>query len=747
MFRTETLWIAAFLATGLVGGLLYNWPDSTPPEQPVEANETSVEPPPTVDELVESAPLADEMDSVRENPQPETSDVPQAFEQSDIWSDVAPQSSRRQPIDPTVLEIGDRQLLAGNGAGAYKHYSKLWKQADLPLDPVVLIRLALAAEVAGFHAQAEDHYRSAIRVAEKRSPQQLLCFLGTARVWEQQGRLSDAISLLSELYLLYSGESQLDLVRKSILEQLGNCLQKRLLKSEVVAEALAKEPMEYHWVPVRLYPILEAVDANIAQSPDASQSTGIQLLQDYNGDAALILFEIHRHGYPVLNFLNDAQRLAQVEFVLTERAKSTVVGRLTNIEVVAMPLAFLLDHALESLDLTWSQNENTINIIHRDELTPRDEASFDLAKTQRMLRQIEMVFSKEAGEDPVRVAAIMNDANNLRLSGGRDEAAAKYRAARESEPMNELSAKLYFNDASLALHNGDKLNALNACYMTLDQTLMSNLQGQVYTMIAELELELGQPEKAITAGSRGLRRAEDPAVLTRAAMTLTRAYLVSGDPDSANAVVFENAQQMVGERERRLASALATYARFLRVNPQHGLQDEGQRLVMALATLKPDDVDNFIDSLIVSNAYTKIGIRTKAIENLKNSLEQAPSGFWSERIRLDLVKALYESSELEAANEAVEAFETVSKDRLPEALLLHASIQLGLGNLETSETICRRLMSVATDPAVKSQALNVLGQSLRHQGKHYAAALCFAGVLPEPEEVDESQNAFQGVAQ
>ncbi len=267
--------------------------------------------------------------------------------------------------------------------------------------------------------------------------------------------------------------------------------------------------------------------------------------------------------------------------------------------------------------------------------------------------------------------------------------------------------------------------------MALDQTLSADLQAQVYAMIADLELGFGQMEKSITAASRGLRRANDPVVFTRTAMTLARAYLLTGDPYSANAVLFDASTDLTGGSLERLASVFSSFARYQHVGPKHGLQDEGQRVVLALAALQPDDVTSFADALIVSKAYSAVGLRSKAIDRLSEALDIAPAGYWNERIRLQLAEMYYASQALDKANETIESFGTVSAGLLPKVLYLHASVQLDLGNLEQTEAICRRLLSMDIDQGVQSSALEKLGETLQRSGDHYAAALCFAGLLPK----------------
>lgn len=745
MFRTEALWISVFLAAGAVGGLVYNWPEATVAESELPADQVVTGLPENTPAEVSSQQNDDLNPGVRDNPQADLGQQEPPSIQSEsttgIWSELSPESKRSQPIDFSVLKMGDDLLLGGNSVGAYRHYSKLWQRANLPVDTAVLIRLGLAAELAGLYDQADQHYRSAIRVSGTGSVQQLTSLLGTARVWEGQGQLDDAIALLSEMYLMYIQEGQPEVVRQSIVRQLADCLQKRLLQSPVVQQALQDEPMEYHWCPLTIEPVLNLADWQSLAPPIENSNSGLKLLQNPRGDVSIILVEAHLEAVAVLTVLTNLENMSGLKLDLTEKAKSELVGRLTKIDSPVMPVAILLDQMLESLRLTWSQADGVLTIMHRDELTERDSASFDLARAQRMLQQVQLSYATNTEQTSVELtAAVMNDGNNARLSGGWEVALEKYRAARELRPTNELSAKLFYNEASLDLVRGEKLNSLHACYLALDQTLSATLQAHVYALIGELELEFGQPGKAITAASRGLRRAKDPKVISRTVMTLARAYLLADDPFSANAALFDASNDLTTEPIVRLASVFGTYARFQHVQPKQGLQDEGQRLVMALAALDPQDVTTFADALIVSDAFASVGLRTQAIESLEVALDIAPPGYWNERIRLQLAEMYYKATDLARANETVESFGSVSAGMLPTVLYLHASIKFDMGQYAATETICRRLLRMEIDEAFKAKALEKLGQSLQQSGWHNAAALCFAGFLPDPVDAQGSDD-------
>ena len=477
MNRAQILWIPAFLAIGVIGGLVYNWPRNAQSDSQTTAESLNNDP---ADAAVTNAKLTrSEVTETRltENPQQpsEPSTAPASDSPTDpidvlsaeptamslaaspnskpkrdpvdgIWSDISPTLQRAQPIDETVLKVGDQLLIGGNAAGAYEHYSKLWNRANLPLDQSVLIRLGLAAELAGFYDQSEKHYRSAIRVSKRNSVPQLVSLIGTARVWRREGQIDDAVALLSELYLLYGGEKYPEAIHNSIVRQLADCLQMRLLSSPIVIEAIELEPMEYHFPPIAILPILDQADLRSTQAPARPITDLVESPSGQNPRRFLDLAPKQSCvGASILSMIADLQAETGFEFRLTEKAKSALVGRLVNVDATVIPLSLLLDQVFESVSLSWTQSKNVISIVERNELSDRESTSYDLARTQRMLTQVQLSFP----EGTVRTAAIMNDANNSRLSGEWEAASAKYQAARDNRPTDELNAKLYFNEGFL----------------------------------------------------------------------------------------------------------------------------------------------------------------------------------------------------------------------------------------------------------------------------------------------------------
>ncbi len=703
MIRAEVWWTIALLATGTVGGLVYNWP-AQGVEKPVIAN-------------VEVA---------------KTSAESTAHSRGFSLTDERPEQAVTS-IDLDSLRLGDRLLLGGNFIGAYQQYSKLQKQATSKLDDSILIRLGLASEMAGFLEQGEMHYRSAIQSSAKRSIQQLWALIGTARIWETQGRYDEAISLLSELYLIYETEDYPVEIRLPINRRLADCLQKRLLKSAATTGNKLPTELEYYWCRTSIEPIVSDSVQLSELADDDARGPKLQVIQNPVNDISLTLIDASLSSHPLLQMISDLAQSAGLEVSVSPHARSVLSGRSLHVDLSALPVSVLLDQALGPLKLAWNQKESVVQIYHHDELTRQQKNGYEVDRIQRLLRQVQL--NSEHGVE--RVAALMHDGNMSFLQADFENAANKYQAARELLPTGELSAMLYFNSAAFELAQNRLEESLDQFYRALDQTLSPRLQAASYAHIAELELQLGRPGRAIPAASRGLRLAKDPSRVAHNLMTLAKAYLLDSDPFSANQVLFDNSPSLADERSKRLASVISTYARFQAVKPLSGLQNEGERLVLALVALHPDDPQNFIDHLLVSRAYNDVGFGSKAIEHLSVASSNVTSGYWENRIRFELSEMLYRDAEFEQANETLQTITATSNQPLRmKVQLLNARIQLALGLPLDCESICQTLLKLPLDEESKKQTLELLGKAYQQSGRHYSAALCFAGLLPEDVATD-----------
>ena len=134
VFRIN-IWLTSLLiTTGVVGGVVYNWPTDT---------SDSV------------SPTSSQSD--------DSSDVNQIHSKGLSLSDNSQIDLENVgAIEFDLLQRGDRLLRVGNYIGAYQVYSKLAKSDGDQTGPTLAIRLGQAAELAGFTNHSEQHYLDAV---------------------------------------------------------------------------------------------------------------------------------------------------------------------------------------------------------------------------------------------------------------------------------------------------------------------------------------------------------------------------------------------------------------------------------------------------------------------------------------------------------------------------------------------------------------------------------------------------------
>ncbi len=539
MFRPEALWIAALLTTGVAGALVYNWPAGSPPT---------------------SDPLrVDGVENVAEEPLDARG--------LSLIADKLNESRSDSTLNLDSMQTGDRYLIGGNYIGAYEQYSQLAGD-QTRVGGALLIRLGLSAEHAGFFEQSVGHYLDAIQSPSSTAMHKLRGLMGMARVWEKQERYDDAINLLSELFLIYAFADLPGEIRIGISQRLADCLQKRKLLDR---GPHAEPQVEYEWSLIAIEPLL-IEDVEVNESAFVSEgSSSMKVIQNPVGDLTLVLIDAKLFAYSHQRLLSELTESIGIELEVSSKARSRLAGRSVRINANAIPAAAVLDQLLGPLDLVWRQHDQRVKVMTRDELDEAGQGVFEFERIQHVQQQMQFVLVTNRE----RATLLLNSGNNDFLQGDSVSALDKYDAARQLTPSGELSAKLYFNQATTLLEKGELTAALDRFYQTLDQTLSPRMQAIAYGMIADLELQLGQTDSAIIAASRGLRIGNDPDLTRNSFLTLVKAYLLQSDALSANRVLHTHKGLITDESTRRLASVLSAYARFQVTKPTRGLQNEG----------------------------------------------------------------------------------------------------------------------------------------------------------------------------
>ncbi|MCR9294323.1 MAG: hypothetical protein NXI32_16515 [bacterium] len=656
----------------------------------------------------------------------------------------APPKTTAYPLE--IIRLGDHALLGGNSLGAYQHYQEVAEEQADAHEGSLDIRLGLAAELAGRLDQAEFHYRTAISSPEGKARDQCWGLLGTARIWEAQSRYEEAIGLLSELLLMFSSELYPRELRMQVMRQLASCEQRLCLQQQDSSSDLPDSPLYYHW-PLNSLETMLGDELTFPPSPlPGDQGLVVEVVQKPANDLRSILVTVHASAAPVIALLDQLAKLGEHNIVFDPEVRMRLAGRTVQVQVTALPISILVDRILAPQSMLWTSSDNTLRIQHSSEMTDEKLQATTLSRLQRLLQ----LFEVDSPTGPERTAALMHLGNNLLLLGDLDSAEDRYASAREQQPTGELNAMLCFNSALLMHRRGQRATALNLYYMALDQTLLLPMQALAYQNIAELELELGRLNSAAEAASRALHLSENRGSRSRIALNLAQAQLLLGEPAAANQTLFEHSHAFSSEAERRLASAVAAYARFQAAKPRHGLQDSGQRLVTALACIEPQSFQgSVIDHLILAQAFEKVGFRSHAIALLTAAMSQSQERFLLQHINLELARLHLRNGNWRETLDVLESVETQADIYLTrEKLLLKAQTYRMAGQVAFSEEICQQLLQEALPDEDKAEVLRLLAGLYQDAGSHYAAALCYAGMLPQPQLEDPELEAVEnyGVA-
>ena len=718
MFRVQVWLTAALITTGVVGATAYNWPDAQPKLVDVETA--------SVDDSELATPKTERGFSLTDQP----SDLTKNPDQPLVENKWMP------PLD--TLEYGDRLLQVGNFVGAYDHFLKLTHSNDDAShnSSVVEIRLGLASELAGFLDRSEKHYRSAIRSQQTTKLDKAWALMGTARVWERQDRHDEAVSLLSELYLSYGSDAYPLEVRLPIERSLSDILLKQLLAmAQYDLPLQSLKGLEYYWYEAVVEPVISSTLRSQASGSETGSDHPLEVIQKPRLDASLIQIAATFEHKSLNLFLKELSQKTGLTIDLTEKAAKATSGRSARLAVENLSVSLVLDYLLKPLGLIWDQRGDVIGLMHESELPQKDRNDFASSQVLRLLHQIDLTSTS----DDERIVALMHNGNVRLLRSEIEQGRLNLTAARNLLPRAELSAMLYFNQGLLEQIEGNRQAALDSFYQSLDQSLLARIRSTSYAKIAKLELELGRLEKAILAASRGSRLAGDSGTSSENLMVLAKSYLLSADPFSANRVLFNQAKS-VPEQSKHLATVIASHARFQAMEPVNGLQSEGERLVLALAALTPSDTIDFVDHLIVSRAYADVGFGSKAIEHLDLAAAQSSGDYWGHRIRFELADRLYRVNDLENATDALNEIRLMSDEPLSiDVASLRARIQFDQAEYLSCEQTCRSLLALPLKDDAKLKTLELLGKTYQQTGKHYAAALCFAGLLPQSVTSDESE--------
>ncbi|MEM7454252.1 MAG: hypothetical protein AAF456_07840 [Planctomycetota bacterium] len=732
VLRAE-IWIATTVISVLIiGGMSFYWPRTDESAQ----SQTPQRVPATERENVEAPE-----ESSPQRPQPA---MPVEIQNQNGVNPISP------------VEKGDDFLLVGNFVEAIKHYQKALDYAEPGSSPArLLVKLGFCSEQAGFLEQSSSYYHRAIQESQSEQVDRLFAISGLSRVWQGQGRLDEALDLLSELFLRSGTNDAIpEEFRQQVVYQLASTIQRIYLMENDYAygdplrlefnwcEPLIEEMLNYGTVPAPSTDTEEDTLNPETREPLTGQ-LAVRVLQRPGDDANLIAVDLVSEGQPAKSVLEEIGNKTELDIELTGAAGAEIAGRSFAIDARGMSVALVLDNCLASLNLIWQQDGKTVLISHRSEFPDKAEQLM-LNYADRVLRWVELTF----GRQPRRESSLMHRGNLSLISGDYESARLRYNELLETRPNGELSAKLSFNIAKLEIANQRPAFAVDRFMHSVDQTLDFGIQSAGYTWIGRLELASGNTRNAIYAASRAMAVTDSRQVIQENTMTLARAYLLDNDPYSANRALFDNVDALSDDRTRRIAGIFGSYARFITTasSPDHGYERE--RLLLSLSAVASDEIEGFVDEMLIGRAFFEVGLTQQSGELFERALSRSDSDTWRERIAFELGMQRYRSGNEDEAAGIFSEIAAVSQDRQGVlAKMMLARIFLQRKEAEACLQICRDLWAGPLEDQDKGITLEIMGKAYQLLDQHHSAAVCFSGMVPEyatpsdNESVDDDTDA------
>ncbi len=726
------------------------WSESKKPEETVDSKITQLG--------------TDEMG----NPRPFVGDPSQAVDLSAGDSPTARRESMGQAglansTGPSVnlLQHGDHYLIAGNYPLALGNYQKFEKEFGSG-GSSILLRKAICYELSNDYYSASHAYHDAIFQSGKNENHKLLATVGCSRVLAFQGRMVEAIDLISSEMLKIDFYPDLPEEMKSrVAFQWAKILETIALNdvsyfsSDNSSDKIAEDREEFAQFssvggfllasfdllrPLSVAvdtPIpdpesfLASVDDPVSQQPrvlSGTDSFSLSLLQRPTNLATTITASISTNVQPILNVLGEVAARSKLEMKFSIQAKEALRGRSRAIVLDSVSIGVLLDEILVPHQLVWYQKDSMITVVSEVEAGPADTCQFRYDAANRAFQRFEIEYS----ESNYRRSSLLSRAGLAIIEQDYDVAANLFQELHQTNPSGEINAKLFFNLAKLNLLLDRPEEAIPMFYSAIDQTRDADIQSSSYCLLSEMEISKGDLKEAIRSSHRGLATAITTHQKTKSTLNLARAYLLNKDPFTCNDSIFRNKKWIPKQTpESSIAAILGSYARSIGLKNKSELARERARLLEAVSTVGSEQCNSFVDCYIAGLSYANLGFRDRAREMYIGALAKPDIGIWQRRIIFELAMLQKDSELYNASINTLNSLTTEDDQWKIRALAQLAKIYIDLDKTDLSYEMCKSLWKMNLNEQQKEATLQMMGGVYQKQGKHFAAALCFAGLLPD----------------
>jgi tetratricopeptide (TPR) repeat protein len=325
----------------------------------------------------------------------------------------------------------------------------------------------------------------------------------------------------------------------------------------------------------------------------------------------------------------------------------------------------------------------------------------------------------------------MLELGNLEAAaGGRAPAAAAYERLIRERPRASVLTEAYFNLGIVRERLDDGAAARAAYYQVVDRAPAHELAPVAYVKIGRSYLDQGEYEQAISPLRRAVAAAAGTTSQPAAVVALAAAYLLTGNPRAANAVLVEFREGTALEPFRPTTAFLDAFAHYRTATDRLQIKREASGVLAALLAMPEESILGPAGLLLMGQAYGELGFGDRMARSYERALPQARGALAGELTCLT-ADALTANNQRPGAVKLLEPL--AAKEGKPwSARATFRLAEIALEDKRPDDCLqqCARLQRMKTedDPL---PFLKLMGQAYVQLGNSRQAARCFGGLWPE----------------
>lgn len=637
-----------------------------------------------------------------------------------------------------LMTIADEDLASGNYVQAMQAYQSLRRKSDGVPGTAILFRLALCAEAAGRHAAAIEAYRK-ISGTQPDPAWAGVARYGEARCLSAMKRHEGLQTDLLRRAVLDETEF-LPTVRGEVLHLIGRDLwreQTKMANTDLLDDQTLIVP-EWAADPIR---ILDELPMLIHETPAKPAPKEFQVLHLKDGDPDETVLRLHCGMTRVETLLKNVLSGCQMKFELSEMAKETLQGRTQKVSVTEQSLSLLLDGITISSGVAWQMKDAVIHVLHPEEMSAADLRQSRLNAAERILRiaVMEDPGSPQAGHSRLALSTLLFEQKRAA------DALQYLQVQIESSPRSVVETEAAFNLGKCLMILNQREEAVQAFLRSIDASGgLTDVRIASYIFHSRMLMEDNHGKMAIQSMMRGLSLSEGSELKPFAALHLASIYLILGNPQGANSVLMDRRDELADSPGRKGAAFLSSLSRFRAAVLADRREREGAAVVSALTEFDASEYCGGHWAVLVAGACEELGLTQESTDACVMALRKLPASDLRNKTILRLAARYQAENQLEEARLLLATLTSAEATQMSvRARLDSAEVALKQNRPDEAIAVCRLLIDSTDEPQAERAALRIMGQAYERQQNHQAAIYCFAGMLPEPESVNGSNDRSQ----